>query len=80
MKNAMGKRSALVISTRLRSWIEAAHNATTRIMSVSSTVRVVMLHQRRGCMRQADVADAVTPLGLTVRVGSHVDSAMLVAG
>ena len=76
MKNAMGKRSALVISTRLRSWIEAAPNATTRSMSVSSIVRVVMLPRQRG----TDVAGAETPVGMTASVGSHVDSAMPVAG
>tara|TARA_Y100000310_G_scaffold279785_1_gene299123 strand:- start:164 stop:394 length:231 start_codon:yes stop_codon:yes gene_type:complete len=76
----MGKRSALVISTRLRSWIEAAPNATTRIMSVSSIVRVVMLPQQRGCMKQADVAGAATPLGSTVSVGSQRNGAILYAG
>ena len=29
-------------------------------MNVNSTVRVVMLPQQRGCMRQADAAGAVT--------------------
>ena len=76
MKNAMGKRSALVISTRLRSWIEAAPNATTRSMSVSSIVRVVMLPRQRG----TDVDVAETIHHLTASVGSHVDSAIPVAG
>ena len=49
-------------------------------MNVNSTVRVVMLPQQRGCMRQADADVVVTPLGSTVGAGSHVDSAIPVAG
>ena len=45
-------------------------------MNVSSTVRVVILPRQRG----TDVAGAVTQVVLTVGAGSHVDSAMLVAG
>ena len=76
----MGKRSALVISTRLRSWIEAAPNAKTRSMNVSSTVRVVMLPRQRACTKQEDVDVVETIHHLTVGAGSHADSAIPVAG
>ena len=49
-------------------------------MNVSSTVRVVMLPQQRGCMRQADADAVVTPLGSTVRVGSQRNEAIRYAG
>ena len=79
-KTAMGKRLALVISTRLRSWIEAAHNARTRSMNVSSTVHVVILPRQQACTKQEDVDVAETIHHLTVGAGSHVDSVIPVAG
>ena len=49
-------------------------------MNVSSTVRVVILPRQLACMKQADVDVVETIHHLTVGAGSHVDSAIPVAG